>query len=369
MVRTGAHGYVKYGYELPTTFATSSTTINKRFGLQEKISGWTINNNIQTLSALNQTPYEKFAYGTQSGSISLGFSLSNPFIFGALYGEPTTTTSSISSPHNSGYHQHVYGTTLASTQPKVPRSLSIDVGFQALNTSDADHFEIRKLRGCILNTLGLSASVGGLVEASTDFAYGNELAPHTDATAPTSSPHNWQTSGNATYPSASSNFPYTFAHARLLWGGTNYTTNAVAQIQEVSIDFATNSELIYALNSHHAVSAVRKIFDITGRFRSVKRDSSKVQHLIDQITQSAYSETIDNTDSAVKLEILFSRQNTSGAPQQDFIKIEGYGLTPTEYSTGMEPAELVTEEVPWRIKFAKVTAMTSETTAAATIGV
>ena len=137
-----------------------------------------------------------------------------------------------------------------------------------------------------------------------------------------------------------------------------------------------SSELLYGLNSHQAVSSFRKIFDLTGRFRVPKRDSGKLQDILDQIKQNTkgtgstpkYYETINNNSSDVQLEILFSKRNDgSGNPQEDYIKIEGYGLTPTEYSTGLEPAELVYEEVPWRIKFAKVTAYTSEDTADATV--
>lgn len=362
MVRTGAYGYTKFGFEGATAFGQGSSSTNKRFGLQERVTGWSLNNNTQTLSALNQTPYEKFAYGQQSGSISIGFVLANPYIFGAVYGAPTVTTTGLASPHDTGFHRYEYGTTSATTQPKAIRSLEIDVGFQAINTSDAEHYEVRKLNGCVLNTLGISASVGGMVECSTDFAYGKEGAPTT------SSSNNITGWGVGTYPQSSSNFPYTFAHARLLWGGTDYSTDAVAQIQDVNIDFATNAELLYSLNSHQAVSAFRKIFDITGRFRAAKRDSAKVQNLIDQITQGAnYKETIGNTDSSIKLELLFSKSNSSGDPQSDYIQIDCYGLTPTEYSTGIEPGELVTEEIPWRIKFAKVTAYTSETTAEGTV--
>lgn len=370
MVRTGAYGYTKFGWE--TGYGQGSSAVNKRFGIQERVTGWTLNNNIQTLSVLNQSVYEKYAYGQQSGSISLGFVLSNPYIFGAIYGAPNVETS-LSAPHDSGYVRYIYGgksnagdysgDTTACVQPRDTRPMEIDVGFNALKSDGStEHYEIRKLKGAVINTLGLSASVGGLVEATSDFTYGVEGAPTTGTSAPTG----WSTCDTpATYPKSSANFPYTFAHARLLWGGTNYTDNAVAQVQEISIDFATNSELLYAINSHQAVSSFRRIFDITGRFRAAKRDSDKLQNVLDQIRQntgSTYNETVGNTDSSIKLQILFSKKNSSGAPQEDYIKIDCYGLAPTEYSTGLEPAELVTEEIPWRIKFAKVTAYTSEDT-------
>jgi hypothetical protein len=375
MVRTGSFGYTKFGWE--SGYGQGSAAVNKRFGLQEKVTGWTLNNNIQTLPALNQSVYEKYAYGQQAGSISIGFTLANPYIFGAIYGAPNVTTTGLTSPHNTGYVRYIYGgdsadyagETTACVQPKVTRPMEINVGFNPIKTDGTEHYEIRKLKGAIINTLGISASVGGLVEVSTDFAYGVEGTPTTGSSAPAG----WSTCDTpATYPASSANFPYTFAHARIIWDGTgsDYATKTVASVQDVSIDFATNSELLYAINSNQAVSSFRKIFDITGRFRAPKHDSAKLQTILDQIRQNAgstYSETIGNTDSSVKLEILFSKKTTTGNPQEDYIKIEGHGLTPTEYSTGLEPAELVFEEIPWRIKFAKVTAFTSETTAAGTV--
>ena len=42
MVRTGAHGYLKYDFE--TSYGTGATP-NKKFGLQDKLSSWTLTNN------------------------------------------------------------------------------------------------------------------------------------------------------------------------------------------------------------------------------------------------------------------------------------------------------------------------------------
>ena len=86
MVRTGAFAYAKYGYE--TTFATA-VTADKKFGLQDKVGSWTLTNNRINLAQLNQIEPNKFAYGQQQGTISMNYVLSNPWVFGAVYGAPS----------------------------------------------------------------------------------------------------------------------------------------------------------------------------------------------------------------------------------------------------------------------------------------
>ena len=82
MVRTGAYAYVNYGYETgddPDVFG-GTATVNKSFGLKTAVTGFTLSTNRQQLYKLGQVEPHKFAYGTQSGSMSLDF-VSNVFIF------------------------------------------------------------------------------------------------------------------------------------------------------------------------------------------------------------------------------------------------------------------------------------------------
>ncbi len=91
MVRTGAHSYLKYGEE-PTYGGGATAT--RPFGLQQSVGSWTINNSRKDLRKLGQIERQAFAYGQQNGSLSIEFILSNPWIFRALYGEPSKTGSS-----------------------------------------------------------------------------------------------------------------------------------------------------------------------------------------------------------------------------------------------------------------------------------
>ena len=91
VIATGARGYVSYDFE--TSFGTGASFTGgsadgKRVGMQEKINTWTLNNSRINLATLNQTEIEGFAYGQETGSLGVGFVLSNPSLFGAIYGGP-----------------------------------------------------------------------------------------------------------------------------------------------------------------------------------------------------------------------------------------------------------------------------------------
>jgi len=63
MVVTGAFGYLQYGFEM--CFATEATAICTVFGIEQKITNWTLTNNRITLAALNQIEpavyYQRFS--------------------------------------------------------------------------------------------------------------------------------------------------------------------------------------------------------------------------------------------------------------------------------------------------------------------
>ena len=75
--------------------------------------------------------------------------------------------------------------------------------------------------------------------------------------------------------------PYTFAHGVVkVHNGSSLVT--VAEVQEFDVNFSQNSELLYGLNSHSAVDAYRRVFDVSGRFRAAFKDKRMIQYVIDQ---------------------------------------------------------------------------------------
>ena len=319
MVRTGAHVYVKYGWEGATLGALASgEAADKKFGLQDRVSSLSLTHNRINLPALNKNTIDKFAYGQQAGTASVAFTLANPWILGAILGEPVKAGSS--SPYT-----YTYG---AAASLKVPRTIQIEVGFDG---ASADI--IRTLKGGLVNNLTISSSVNGIVDCTADIAYGKEGAPTTSLGSAPSVP--------------SQEFPYTFAHAELTIGGA-----VVVQCQEASLSIAQNSELLYGLGDHQAVNSFRKVLDMTGSFRASWINKSLFEKVLEQIKQGSssgtYSETVGGSPE-FKLTFI----NTAN----EKIEITGTGLSFTDHAvSGLEPVEPVFEELNWQFKEISVVA-------------
>jgi len=167
MVRTGAYAYVNYGYE--NTFGGTASAITKSFGLKTALTGLTLGTNRQQLYRLGQVEPHKFAYGTQTGNFSLDFvlgTITSGDVFKAIYGAPTGA--------GTGASNHVYGSDTGTDSSKtfVGQSFTTEVGFNG----ETDYL-IRTLKGCILNTLGITATIGDVVKCTGDVVFGKEDTP------------------------------------------------------------------------------------------------------------------------------------------------------------------------------------------------
>lgn len=321
-IRTGASAYLKYEYE--TSYGTGGTP-NKKFGLQDRLTNWTLTHNRIDMPQLDQTTIANYAYGQQSGSLSVGCVLSNPWIFESVFGAPSTGSAT------SGVYPHTFGTTAGN---KTMNTLVVEVGY------DGDSADIvRTMRGCVVNSLGISTSIGATVDLSVDMTYGKEGAPSASLGTAPSEP--------------TEAFPYTFAHGVIKVGG-----NTLAQVQDVDITFAQNPSLLYGIGNNQAVSSYRQIFDMTGRFRAALLNKNLLENVLNQVKQGSsgnYSETVGGSP---EFELTFQSSATS---VQNEIKITGSGLAPTDLSvSGVEPVEPIFEEINWRIKSATVVAKNTQ---------
>ena len=317
MVRTGASAYIKYGFETSygAVTGTYENTINKSFGLQDKMSSLTLTNNKVNLAKLNQNTVDRFAYGQQSGSASVSFTLSNPWLFGMVLSAPVST--------NSSPYTHTWQN---STLLPEARTVQIEVGI-----NDSTNMT-RRLKGGVVGAVAISTSVGGMVECSTDITYGQETAPTTALTPPTK-------------PTQES--PYTFAHAQLTFAGI-----PVAQCQDVSLNLSQNAELLYGLNSHSAVDAYKKVLDITGSFKAAWQDKVLLEHLLDQLLANGTGETIGaGSDAELEFKLTLTKSATES------ITINCYGLTLNDLGlSGLEPVEVLFSDVSFTAKTIKVVA-------------
>lgn len=323
MVRTGAYAYAKWGLEA-STFG-GSATIDKSFGVKTAISGWTLSTNRQQLGALGQVEPAKYAYGTQSGTLSVNFVFgdkSTHELFNCYY------------PRTGSAGAYVYGSATNSGQGQanktfVGKSFSTEIGFIAENAGTDQHI-IRTLKGCLLNSLNITTSINDVVNCSADIAYGKEDAPSNSA-------------GDYDGMPTDASQPFTFAHGSLKIGG-----NTIAEVQEVDITFNNNGDLLYQLGSNQAVTGIKRTLDITGRFKASLINDTLFREVIKQLKGSAYKEEVGGSP---ELELFF----TNGATNPKTVKITGYGLGLADISvTGIEPVEPVFEEINWQIKAAKI---------------
>ena len=321
-IRTGASAYLKYEYE--TSYGTGGTP-NKKFGLQDRLTNWTLTHNRIDMPQLNQTTIANFAYGQQSGSLSVGCVLSNPWIFVSVFGAPSTGSATC------GVYPHTFGTTAGN---KTMNTLVCEVGY------DGDSADIvRTMRGCVVNSLGISTSIGATVDLSVDMTYGKEGAPSASLGTAPSEP--------------TEEFPYTFAHGVIKVGG-----NTLAQVQDVDITFAQNPSLLYGIGNNQAVSSYRQIFDMTGRFRAALLNKNLLENVLNQVKQGSSGNYAETVGGSPELELTFQSSATS---VQNEIKITGTGLAPTDLNiSGVEPVEPIFEEINWRIKTATVVAKNTQ---------
>ena len=321
-IRTGASAYLKYEYE--TSYGTGGTP-NKKFGLQDRLTNWTLTHNRIDMPQLNQTTIANYAYGQQSGSLSVGCVLSNPWIFESIFGAPSTGSAT------SGVYPHTFGTTAGN---KTMNTLVVEVGY------DGDSADIvRTMRGCVVNSLGISTSIGATVDCSIDMTYGKEGAPSASLGTAPSEP--------------TEAFPYTFAHGVIKVGG-----NTLAQVQDVDITFAQNPSLLYGIGNNQAVSSYRQIFDMTGRFRAALLNKNLLENVLNQVKQGSSGNYAETVGGSPELELTFQSTATS---VQNEIKITGTGLAPTDLAvSGVEPVEPIFEEINWRIKSATVVAKNTQ---------
>jgi len=329
MVRTGAYAYVNYGYE--NTFG-GSATITKSFGLKTAVTGLTLSTNRQQLYRLGQVEPHKYAYGTQSGSLSLDFVLGDTTsgdVFKSIYGAPTGS--------GTGGSNHVYGDDTGSGSSKtfVGQSFTTEIGF---NGEDATI--IRTLKGCLLNTLGITTTIGDVVKCTGDVVFGKEDTPSTSGF-----------SDDATENSA----PFTFANGTFTLDG-----GVQGQIQDVDINFAQNGDLLYEIGSNQSVAGIKRTLDITGRFKVAWKDAVAINTIIAQLKGANYKETWGDKNSGTpEFELHFTNGVVGNGERK--ITIVGKGLGIADHNvTGLEPVEPVFEEINWQIKSAKIVVVNSQ---------
>jgi hypothetical protein len=211
--------------------------------------------------------------------------------------------------------------------------MHIEHGFDA-ETADV----VRNMKGVIMNSLSLKASLGEVVKCTSELVWGNEDAIGTAV--------------DTTIAADDIKFPYTFAHATLELPDAT----VVAQLQEFEITFNMNTELLYGMGSANAVGAFRKIFEMTGKFKSATVNKTQLQRVFD-----AADATTANTGIAT-LQITLTNGLATSLEKSIILDFAGVGVS--EHSTEMQPGEAVFENLSFQLRNVQVTANNSVATPA-----
>ena len=348
-VYTGGSASVLYGYEAAATFGTASTAITNIFGMNQKVTSLSLQTGQMPLNKLGQVEVSKFAYGQQQGTVNIGFvwdSEKSDKILKSIFGAPSATASNTIDTYPASSTIPFTGVAGASGSVSVsPTSpLSITTQIHQVIAQGSNVLLSRTLKGCVVQSLNLSTSIGETLNATVDMAFARE-----DST-------NVESSGTFVQQILAANDqasqPYTFAHGELSMSTGGSGVAVIAEVQDIDLTFATNAELLWGLGSHHASTVFRKILDVNGRFKTSLKNGDLIQAVINQsLFDDGTKETIAET-SNVALKLVFENLATSATKS---LTIELGGVSLTDHSTsGIEPAEPIFEEVSFKAKSARI---------------
>ena len=358
-VYTSGGSSVHYGYE--TTFGTPVTSGSgaakalsspKTFGLNTSVNTLSIGTNRIDLNQLGQIEPDAFAYGQQAGTCDVSFTwddTDSQALFQSIYGAPSGNTSGYVYPASSSNPS-------ATTSPAVINSVSVQVDQQfsgahtySDGTTNSTATRIRRtLKGGVVTGLTLNTSIGQTVDGTCSISYGKEDT--TDST---------EAGGTIVNQTAITGKPLTFAHGTFkVSDGSGLRT--LGEIQNVSVNFNTNTALLYELGSHSSVDAYRQVFEISGTFQTSFKDIKHLTHLLNQASKDVNEEGISdgsthkNTNqSHVGAELKFTSGNKYITVELRSVSFGSHDIS------GLVPVQPVFEDLPFKALSARITTRTA----------
>ena len=316
MVFTGAFVYLQYVKEL--TFGTAATTIQsagENFGFEQKITNFSFTNNKIPLSQLNDVRVKTYAYGQTRGSLSIDFVLSNPFFIELIGFKPGGTAGC--DPYT---HTWVIDTTSCT---KLIQSFTTQIGQEAGATDI-----VRTAVGGIVNSATITTSIGEVARVSIDANYANETLTSALDACPTSI-------------SVCDHIPFTFSHGTLEFPDCT----VIAEVQDVCVTFTQNSDHIWGIGNSVAVSGVRKLFEMTGKFKTSFTDTVQLEKLYaqqnDTLANSCPAETL--TVCQPTMTLVFT--NGAAACAERSITFNFTGIALDDHNLNIEPNEPIFEDL------------------------
>ena len=312
---TASSVFAEYCFEADNGFGAGGS-LNKpiEFGKEVKISGLEFKNNQMALGQLYSPEIETFAYGKSEGKCSAEYVLSNPWFFKSVLGTPVKTNAGAlysytwsSTPSATNYMRNIH-------------SMALRLGFDI----DADYK--RTALGVVCPSISLKMALNETIKVSQELIWGSETVNQTMGA-----------SQGTPLPGA---IPYTFVHAAIT---SPLTGSTLATVQSFDLNINSNAELIYQMGQTGSVDAYRKILEMTGKISLVLKNSA--------FLESVYG----RAGTSNNLVVTISNGGSGNALRSIVMTFTGCSFS-GHNTNGIEPGELLLEDVDFQCKHVDVVA-------------
>jgi hypothetical protein len=301
MGNSGIFAYIEYGKQTNFTTALSAGAATRAFGMDQKVTAFSINENIVDLGDLNTALVQKYAFGTFEGSLGVEWVLSNPWWIDMVLGNAVTS--------GVGPFTHTYD------DVKTVNAFTTELGFDAETTD-----RVLQLQRLTAKSIGLSFALNETVKVRGDFQFGA-----TPTTAGTTLDSSISTDDITT--------PMTLVQGTV----ENPSGTALAEVQSGDFTINPNIKMIYEPNSANAVNAFKGKLELTGRFVLSVKDNTWYNN-----TRAR----VEPTNNTLRLKFTNGLSGTSERTTQ--FTFTGLGLG--TLNMPIDQYELVTDEVSWRAR-------------------
>lgn len=192
------------------------------------------------------------------GSWSVEFTLTNPWFLRAVLHNGVSTTGS-SSPYS-----HTF-------DGDVPYSLRIIQGTESTSNE-------RLLKGCVVSSCSMSASLGGMVDVSVDGAYADE-----ELTTP----------GSLQGQPTINERPLHFGQATV----ERPSGTTLSLVQDASLSIENNTDLIGELGTRFSVDYSPKVRSVSIDYTDIVEDDSELTRMYGDSAKTSPQDKVDNTTS------------------------------------------------------------------------
>jgi len=287
------------------------------FGKEQKANGLEFSNNQIPLGQLYSPEIECFVYGRNEGKVSMEYVLSNPWILTSVLDDPITT--------GLGPYTHTWSSDPdTNSSIRDIKSLSLEIGFEGTSGN-----VVRTITGVVSPSLALRMSLNEPIRVTQELIWGQDSV---------------DTSLDNSIASETKFTPYTFVNASIELP----SSTEVATIQDFDLNLNTNAELLYELGDANSVDAYRKILEMTGKINLTVLNKTNIARVLAREELASMKVTITN--------------GLTGTNEKSIVMtFAGVGLS-LHSNSGIEPGELVLENVDFQCRSVSIVATNNTTT-------